>query len=91
MTDFVARLIEVVICAVVYAFVAMLTLLGTQALADKISDWLANRKAEKLLARVSGQRLSNKFAGSLFFSVCPKKKGENKNDKNRRWKSISSH
>lgn len=47
MTDFVARLIEVIIYAVVYAFVAMLTLIGTQALADKISDWLANRKAEK--------------------------------------------
>ena len=47
MTDFVARLIEVIIYAVVYAFVAMLTLIGTQALADKLSDWLANRKAEK--------------------------------------------
>lgn len=47
MTDFVARLIEVVIYAVVYAFVAMLTLLGTQALADKISNWWENRKAEK--------------------------------------------
>ena len=47
MTDFVARLIEVIIYAVVSAFVAMLTLLGTQALADKISDWMARRKAEK--------------------------------------------
>ena len=44
MRDFLEQIVMVVVYAIVYAIVAMLTIFGMEALRDKLSDWLESRK-----------------------------------------------